>query len=379
LVRALALTLAVAVLAGAATAAPTAEAAGRTAPFGFAGVMWDGDVTFASAEVQDSQWALMARSGVESVRTVFNWAQAQPTKEGPIDFSATDSLVRRAAERRIELLPVVLYAPEWARAYRRRPGSPPQLAAYTQYLRALILRYGPAGSFWTENPTLARRPLRAWQIWNEPHLVDYWTVPRRSRYAYPKAYGALLRASYRVIKREDPGAKVVLAGITQRAWDLLAALYRRARIHGYFDAAALHAYPETVGRLVRATRLMRSVMRKRRDGRKQIYITEVAWPASKGRTRGVGFQRQETSRGMARKVTSAFKTLARQRRRLRLTRIYWYTWASSYGRRGSIFKYSGLVRYGHGVFARQPALRAFQRAAGRLQGCAKDSFGACNG
>jgi polysaccharide biosynthesis protein PslG len=378
-VRLLALMFAVAVLAGAATAASTANAAGRTAPFGFAGVMWDGDVIYAPPEVQDGQWALMARAGVESVRTLFNWSAAQPTKDGPIDFSTTDSLVRRAAERRIALLPVVLYAPHWARVYRRRPGSPPQLAAYTGYLRELIHRYGPAGSFWTENPTLPRRPLREWQIWNEPHLVDYWTASPGSRYAYPKAYGALLRASYRAIKQEDPRAKVVLAGITQRAWELLAALYRRARIHGYFDVAALQAYPETVGRLVRATRMMRSVMRKRRDGRKQIYITEVSWPASKGRTRGVGFQRQETSRGMARKVTSAFKTLNRQRRKLRLTRIYWYTWASRYGRHGSIFKYSGLQRYRGGAFTRQPALRAFQRAAVRLQGCAKDSFGACKG
>ena len=95
----------------------------------------------------------------------------------------------------------------------------------------------------------------------------------------------MLRASYKTVKRLDPGAKVVMAGITQRAWEEIAILYEHG-IKNYFDVAALQIFPQTVKRAVKATALFRDSMRRRRDGRKPIYLTEITWPASKGRTRG---------------------------------------------------------------------------------------------
>jgi hypothetical protein len=103
------------------------------------------------------------------------------------------------------------------------------------------------------------------------------------------------------------------------------------------------------------------------DRRKPMYITEITWPASKGRTKGIRFQRQETDRSMARRVTQALRLLARHARSLRLTRVYWYTWASHYGHGGRIFRYAGLVRYSGGVFTPRPALSAFRRTARRLE------------
>ena len=46
------------------------------------------------------------------------------------------------------------------------------------YLAALVERYGPDGTFWTDHPELPKHPLREWQIWNEPHLPAYWDAPR---------------------------------------------------------------------------------------------------------------------------------------------------------------------------------------------------------
>ena len=44
--------------------------------------------------------ALMARSGVESLRTVFSWRDIQPPENGPFDFARTDAQVaRRGAPR----------------------------------------------------------------------------------------------------------------------------------------------------------------------------------------------------------------------------------------------------------------------------------------
>lgn len=74
-------------------------------PYGFYGVLWDGDVDRAPAEQQDAQWALMARSGVESVRTVFSWAAARPTPDGPRNFSGMDAKVELASRHGIALYP----------------------------------------------------------------------------------------------------------------------------------------------------------------------------------------------------------------------------------------------------------------------------------
>jgi hypothetical protein len=354
-------------------------ASARTLPFGFQGVMYDHSVKNAPADVQDAQWDLMAESGVESVRTTFSWAEAQDKRGAPFDFKETDALVGRAAQRNIRLLPVVIYTPAWARAYRGRGMSPPRRpSSYTAYLAALIFRYGPNGTYWSENPLVPKRPLREWQIWNEPHLTAYWDVPARSRFAHPKGYGALLRASYRTIKREDRGAKVVMAGITQRAWEELEEMYAHGGIKGYFDVASLQTFPQTIPRAVRVTKLFRAELRRRHDGRKPIYITEITWPASKGRTKGIKFQRQETDRGMAGKLAGAMTKLAKERRSLGLARVYWYTWASPYGHGGSIFDYAGLLQYNGDKFKARPALAAFQRVARRYQGCRKDKTGACS-
>jgi Beta-galactosidase len=154
----------------AAAAVPAATAAPRKVPHGFHGVMWDRAARNAPEADLEQQWSLMAQSGVESVRTVFSWARAQPTEGVAPDLSGTDALVSRAARHNIKLLPIVIDTPDWA-AKRPGTGAPPaHVGAYTAFLRTLVLRYGPRGAFWEEHPELPRRPLREWQIWNEPHL-----------------------------------------------------------------------------------------------------------------------------------------------------------------------------------------------------------------
>jgi hypothetical protein len=357
-------------------AAPAGAA--RSVPFGFVGMHWSYEAAALPTDVQDYQWDLMAASGVESVRTDFNWEHSQVSRGQQVDFTHTDSIVRRAALHNIELLPVVNETPRWARAYKRRVKSPPRRNShYASYVAALVERYGLSGSFWADNPTLPKRPLRQWQIWNEPHLRSYWNAPTRSRWGYPAGYGRLLRSAYRAIKVRDPGAKVVLAGITQRAWEEIDELYALGRIKGAFDVAALQIFPQTVRRSVLATRLFRQALAAHGDRRKPIYLTELSWPASKGRTPRVKYLAHETSRSMASKLATAYGRLARNHRALRLQRVYWFTWATRYGRGGSVFNYSGLQQYRNGAFEAQPALGAFQRVARKLEGCKKDSTGNC--
>ena len=368
---------ALAALAAVAVVAPAAASA-RAVPQGFFGVMYDHGVEKAPEDVQDAAWDQMASSGVETVRTVFDWSEAQQRgRDSEFDFERTDGVVRRAALRNLDVLPVVMYSPKWARAYRSRFTSPPKSRSdYVTYLAALVERYGPDGTFWTDHPELPKHPLREWQIWNEPHLPAYWDAPEKGPYGYAKNYPLLLRASYNIVKSLDPGAKIVLAGITQRAWEEIEVLYQRG-IKRYFDVAALQIFPQTVRRSVKAVALYRDALNRRGDRRKPIYITEITWPASRGKTEPIKYQRQETSRGMATKLGQMYAKMVGRHRALGLGKVFWYTWSSPYGRGGSNFHYTGLLRYDSDGFTAQPALAAYQRSARRFEGCSKTAAGVC--
>jgi hypothetical protein len=359
-------------------AAPAARGEERRVPRGFYGVVWDQDVTGASVAVKGQQFALMARTGVESVRTVVSWAQAQPEAEQQPSFARTDALVASAAASGIELLPVVMYAPRWARRNPSVATSPPARAAdYAAFLQQLVGRYGPRGSLWSERPDLPRRPLRRWQIWNEPHLQYQWTVHKGEAGQFPRGYVALLRAAHGALQRSDPGARLVLAGLTNDSWNQVRALYR-AGARRWFDSAAVQTYTARPRRVLAALRRFRAVMSAAGDRRKQLLVTEMSWPAARGRTRVPHYHRGivTTDAGMARKLAAGFGLVARHRRGLGAARVYWYTWASSYTS-GSIFNYAGLGRFDGSRYVPRPAWRAYRRSARRDQGCSKDSGGRC--
>ena len=147
-------------------AAPAAEAAKLPrAPRGFYGVMWDRSALRGSEEEQDAQWAFMRSSRVQSVRTVFSWAQIAPTAAGPDDYTEPDRQVAAAARHGLRLLPVVLYTPQWARRYPSRQSSPPESA------RRLRVVHGTARRALRAERQLLVRPPRA-ALPPDPRVAD---------------------------------------------------------------------------------------------------------------------------------------------------------------------------------------------------------------
>jgi hypothetical protein len=346
-------------------------ASARNVPRDFYGTVLDGDVLSAPADVLAAQWPRMATSGVETARVVFSWSDAQPVAGAPVDFSHIDPLVAGATAHGIDLLPVVIYAPPWAREDPSLFNSPPANPAdYAAFLQALVGRYGPNGTFWAEHPELTKRPLRTWQVWNEPQLRYQWNAPD-----YAKDYGTLLRASYQALKAADPGSTVVLAGATNLSWEAIAALYSKGHIHGFFDVAAVHPYTATPVHVVRIVSLVRQVLRRHHDARVPIWVTELGFPASKGHTKSKNTL-QTTKRGASKRLTRSYDLLAHARRtKLRVSRVYWYTWASPYS--GDIFSFTGLYRFDGSRFTAQPQLSAYKKSARKHEGCRKATTGAC--
>lgn len=358
-----------------ALAAPAA--AQRDVPQNFYGVTYDADIAArAPGSVQDSEFANQAQSGVETSRVVFQWKKLQSRRGATGKWSVTDPLVRRAAMHGIDLLPVVIEAPRWARENPRSYASPPKdpddLAAF---MVQLIGRYGENGTFWTENPTVPKRPLRVWQLWNEPHLHFQWDT----RKSWERGYGRQLRVAYKAIKQADPGATVVMAAMSNRSWEFLDDLYRKGRVRGYFDVAALHPYTSRARGVIVLAKRYRVIMRRHGDSKKPLWITELGLPASKGQDDSKN-PLQTTDEGMADFLTTSMeKVIAGQSTpKVAVSRVYWYNWASVYCC-GDIFRYTGLRQYDprNQSLRDKPAYSAFVESARRHQGCVKTSAGTC--
>src|SRR5438128_886627 len=155
-----------------------------------------------------------ASGGVGFYRGPLDWASVE-LRPGHYDFTIYDALVAALAEHRVAYLPVLIGAPLFRQASASPTGvvaAPARPGQFAAFAALVVRRYGPGGSFWRYYPSVPRMPVRVWQVWNEPNLTTYWW-PRTDAIAYTR----LLRMTYGAIKRVDPRAVVVSAGMPSYA------------------------------------------------------------------------------------------------------------------------------------------------------------------
>ena len=131
------------------------------------------------------QFQRLRAGGVDSVRIPISWGATQPLGGAETNFAGSDHLVAGAVAAGLNVLPFVYDAPAWAVTSARVPGSTamapktlpvktaPQRTAWANFLKLVVARYGPGGSFWVANPALPESPIRTWQIWNEPNFFYF--------------------------------------------------------------------------------------------------------------------------------------------------------------------------------------------------------------
>lgn len=357
-----------------ALALPAAGASGRVAPppVGFFGI--DPQTALSEEDVR-----YMHAGGIEAIRVPFPWGLIQPRPNVPYDWSGTDAIVEMATRGGLRVMPFLYGAPRWLSP---KPTTLPidsgrARRAWTAFVKATVERYGPGGEFWTEQtptggvgteyetvapPVAPARvaPIRAWQIWNEANFF-YFAYP-----VSPSRYARLLKLTAPAVKAVDPGAEVILSGLFgnpdesgRRGMDatkFLDALYRSPGIRSRFDAVALHPYAFHVEDLEALTEETRSVMLEHHDGGAGLYITEMGW-GSQNDPNVVAFE--QGLRGQARELHGAYRYLIRNRRRLNLKGVYWYSWKDSRTYTECHFCDSvGLFRAG-AKFRAKPAWHAF--------------------
>jgi hypothetical protein len=328
---------------------------------GFVGL---GDDSWVHLADRDCVLGLQAKAGAGVVRVTFDWAQIE-TRPGVYDFSRYDVWMRSVASHRMRVLPILFNTPSFRGRQSRRGTYPPRdFDAYASFAAAAVARYGPNGSFFSDNPDVPKVPIRSWQVWNEPNLSVYW-LPRPN----PREYVQMLGAAYRAIKAVDRRAEVVTAGIPAsllsgaiRFERFIGAMYR-AKGARYFDTMAPNAYGRTAQDVIRSMGRLRKLMNRNGDRRGKIWITEIGWGTGGPRSRfNIGERRQ------AIEIPKLLRGLYRARGRLRLRGVVYFGWQDlrpyapkfkdMWGLHTGLFKLNGRPK---------PAYRAFKRVAPKLR------------
>jgi hypothetical protein len=197
--------VAVAVVSLAALAATSASADAppppNRAPTDFVGLVSD-DAFAAPGDYRQQQLTTQASLGVRLLRQTFDWSQIEVAR-GRYDLSYYDGFVGDAARAGITILPILFRAPRFRGGKAGTIAYPPKrYADLGRFGAVLVRRYGPDGTFWSQNPDVPKLPIRSWQIWNEPNLKAYW-----GRAPNAKQYAKLLRAAARPIRPPTPAPR----------------------------------------------------------------------------------------------------------------------------------------------------------------------------
>lgn len=216
------------------------------------------------------------------------WVSVEPTQDDPRQWAVVDNIIQAGRQYNVHLLARVDRPPAWAREPGTTATGPvraDKLDRWADFLEALAAR--------------GKGVIGAYVIWNEPNLALEWGGLRPD----PGKYVQILQDAYPAIKRGDPNAIVVAAGMATTGpagrhdthWDdvkYIEDMYR-AGAKGYFDA--LGANPHGFGRppekdpdragshlAFRRAEEQREVMNHFGDGARGMWAMEVGWLADPG-------------------------------------------------------------------------------------------------
>ena len=295
------------------------------------------------------QFQRLQRGGVDSTRIAIDWGAVQHTRGAAFEWSGIDGVVAKAANAGIEVLPFLNGAPAWAvpsvwvpgsghtvKAPNHLPAAGAAAGAWSGFVKAAVARYGPNGSFWAENPAVPRRPIRTWQIWNEPNFKYFVAKPN------PAEYGRLVKLSAAALKSSDPGAKLVLGGMFSRpkggkstkekpkrvyfASDFLEQMYETTPgIKAKFNGIALHPYTGKYQELTPEIEEVRDVQKAHGDAAKQLWITELGWSSQPPPANPLLNIFAKGPAGQVSQLKGAFSLLSARQAKWKLQRVYWFS------------------------------------------------------
>ncbi len=274
--------------------------------------------------------ARMAAGGVESYHMILSWAQIE-RREGEYDWTAPDDLIERLAANGIRPLPYVFATPPF---YADLVIQPPTLSdralrAFDRFLAAAAARYGPEGALWEvlgrTNPDLEPQPVRAWEIWNEVNGPSFWS-PRPS----PDDYATLLRVADRALRRGDPGALLISAGMFATpagegaigSFDFLRRLFAEPSVLKAVDYVGIHPYGPDIESVRTQLERTRRIVDRAGAESTGMWVTEIGWGSDPAQGSGLS----KTPEEQAELLAQTYEMLLAEREAWGIEGALWYTW-----------------------------------------------------
>jgi hypothetical protein len=310
---------------------------------------------------------VVSDSGTNWLREDFEWSQIEP-QPGTFDFSRYDQFMLLTAQYGVHVLPLLFVTPSWAGP--SEDSIPADPSGYAMYVAAVVARYGPHGSFWTQHPGLAGYAIQTFELWNEP----YYDNGNNGDYD-PGRYARMVKAAAIAGRHADPGARFLLAAENQAqyvgntwVWWIDAMYQAVPDLNNYFDGVAVHPYGTdltdlsypTPGRAYDGYEQIRRVQAIHREftahnaADKPLWITEIGWPTCTS-----GSDRCTTPAGQAAKLTTVF-SYARTTWKSFVHAVFVYSYDDSYADSSDPEHDYGLA-YNNGT--PKPALAVFRAQA----------------
>jgi len=192
----------------------------------------------------------------------------------PVEPWRYDTIFARTREEGISTYCIFAGTPKWMTAKpsedRDRFGlMMPRLDDWSAAVEKIVARQKEAG-------------IRTWEVWNEPNIKAFWSPEPN-----PEEYAQLLIATYKAIKRADPGATVLGCGLAgpngaqhRPPYEFVEEILKRGGGQA-MDAISIHPYrqprtPEESGYVEDIQAI--SDLTAKYGRRLPIWITEVGWP-----------------------------------------------------------------------------------------------------
>jgi GH35 family endo-1,4-beta-xylanase len=307
----------------------SAAPASAALPDGFAGIATE-DAYVGSDAYQAKELGRQRTTGFTLTRQVFKWQELEPGP-GIYEWSATDRFVLAAAKAKIRVMPLLYGEPAWATSrpagdQRRVTFPPADNEAYGRFAEAVARRYGPNGAFWAANPGVNKVPTLQYQLWNEPNLSLYW-----GGRSAPAEYAALAVAGSKGLRRAQPDAYVVSAGLPQSklatAPDTFIQQVLKQGGANVIDAVGVHPSGSSSGKLVAAVQKFRKAIDKKSVGGRKLdlWVTEFGWAVGGPKMPG----KRVTAKQQSELIKDSYRGLAKRSKALKVKGAIYFQWRDS--------------------------------------------------
>jgi hypothetical protein len=241
------------------------------------------------------------------------WGQVQQGKN-KYWWNGFDASIANANSQGAEVLYVLGSTPKWAASNKKQgfypnkgAASVPKMSDWENWVKAVVKRHGDS--------------INAYQIWNEANLKDFWA-------GTPQQMADLTKAASKIIRKYDPGAKVVSASSTVRldkAYEKFFPAYLKALKKDKWpvDVISIHSYPKGTGTPANRSAYLEKVNKQMKKSKvpasKQLWDTETNYGIKgPGKTKGKNIVGDKAASWVAQ---TYLEDLVQG-----VDRTYWYFW-----------------------------------------------------